>query len=84
MPMCDGGRSRHWRVIRGTVGMRSPVCVCCGSPNPKPLTDDEWRDLIELAKDHNIGDHARTAIEKRREESGGGDNGVPGSGPAVR
>jgi|HubBroStandDraft_2_1064218.scaffolds.fasta_scaffold02398_20 hypothetical protein len=59
------GRYRHWRVARGTVGMRTPVCVCCGSPNPNPLTEDEWAQLLDWARYHNVGDYVRTAIEKR-------------------
>ena len=59
------GRMRHWRIAYGTVGMRTPVCTECGSPNPKPLSEFEWRDLIGWASQPgvNVGDHVRTAIE---------------------
>jgi hypothetical protein len=30
----------------GAVGARSPVCTSCGSPNPKPLTEDEWEEVL--------------------------------------
>lgn len=40
------GRARHWRIAPGTIGLRMPVCFYCGSPNPKPLTTEEWRELI--------------------------------------
>lgn len=40
-------RARHWRIALGTVGLRTPVCVYCGSPNPKPLKDWEWDELID-------------------------------------
>lgn len=56
-------RRRHWRIALGTVGMRTPVCIDCGSPNPKPLTEDEWVQLIDWSRDHYVGDHVRTAIE---------------------
>lgn len=64
------GRYRHWRIAFGTVGMRTPVCVYCGSPNPKPLTDDEWAQLIHLSTLRSVGDHVRTAIEARETEAG--------------
>jgi hypothetical protein len=59
-------RARHWRIAFGTVGLRTPVCVYCGSPNPRPLADWEWDDLIGWSQDHNVGDHARSAIEARQ------------------
>jgi len=62
------GRARHWRIAFGTVGLRTPVCVYCGSPNPKPLTDYEWDDLIGWSQDHNVGDAVRTAIEARQQQ----------------
>ena len=57
------GRGRHWRVAFGSIGIRTPVCVYCGSPNPRPLTDQEWRELIGYAKTRSLGDHVRSAIE---------------------
>lgn len=63
------GRARHWRIAFGTVGMRTPVCVYCGDPNPKPLTDAEWADLIDLSRHRSVGDHVRTAIEAREAAS---------------
>lgn len=63
------GRARHWRIAWGTVGLRTPVCVYCGSPNPRPLTRWEWDDLIEWSKTGaNMGEHVRTAIEARSAE----------------
>jgi hypothetical protein len=59
-------RARHWRIAWGTVGLRTPVCVYCGSPNPRPLKDWEWDDLIDWSQDHNVGDHVRSAIESRQ------------------
>ena len=59
------GRVRHWRIAFGCVGLRTPVCVYCGDPNPRPLTDDEWQDLIEWSRVANVGDHVRSAIEQR-------------------
>lgn len=41
------GRARHWFSLWGNVGLRSPVCVSCGAPNPQPLTEDQWAELIQ-------------------------------------
>jgi hypothetical protein len=60
------GRARHWRVAFGTVGLRTPVCVFCGSPNPRPLADWEWEDLTDWSQNHRVGDHVKAAIEARR------------------
>jgi hypothetical protein len=38
-------RGRHWFTVHGAVGLRSPVCVDCGAPNPKPLSEEEWEEL---------------------------------------
>lgn len=67
MTYCPG-RGRHWRTIWNTVGLRAPVCVYCGDPNPRPLTDWEWEDLIGWSQDHSVGDHVRTAIEAHQKE----------------
>ena len=64
MSRCPG-RARHWRIAFRTVGLRTPVCVYCGSPNPRPLKEYEWGDLIDWARDHSVGDHVRTALEQR-------------------
>jgi len=63
-------RARHWRIAFGTVGLRTPVCVYCGSPNPKPLADHEWEALIEHSREFNVGDHVRTAIEAHEAQHG--------------
>lgn len=63
------GRVRHWRIAFGTVGLRTPVCVYCGSPNPKPLTDLEWRELIAWSRNAAVGDRVRAAIEAREAEA---------------
>jgi hypothetical protein len=63
------GRVRHWRAAFGTVGYRTPVCGYCGSPNPKPLTEQERAELLCHAHDHYAGDHVRTAIEEREAQS---------------
>jgi hypothetical protein len=56
------GRHRHWRIAFGAVGMRTPVCVFCGSPNPRPLDDDEWFQLADWARDHKLGAHVTAAL----------------------
>lgn len=42
------GGNRHWFTVYGSPGLRSPVCVRygCGGPNPRPLTEAEWDELI--------------------------------------
>jgi hypothetical protein len=45
--------------------MRTPVCIFCGSPNPRPLSEDEWLTLIDWANHYNVGLRVRTAIEER-------------------
>jgi hypothetical protein len=44
-PRCPH-RARHWFTIHGVVGLRSPVCTDCGAPNPRPLNDEEWAELL--------------------------------------
>ena len=42
------GNARHWFAIPGYVGYRSPVCVRCGAPNPRPLSATERRDYDDV------------------------------------
>jgi hypothetical protein len=67
------GRARHWRIAFGTVGLRTPVCVYCGDPNPKPLTDQEWAELIYYSTTvrNAGGQYVRAAIEAREAEKAG-------------
>ena len=59
-------RARHWRIIPGTVGVRAPVCTTCGSPNPKPLTEQEWAELMSWVRDGwGVGKFVRKAIRDR-------------------
>lgn len=67
------GRMRHWRIVQFTVGMRAPVCIFCGSPNPRPLTEAEWREVIGWANHHQVGSKVRAAIEQHQAEA------VPGA-----
>jgi len=62
-------RARHWRIVYGYPGMRTPVCWDCGSPNPKPLSEQEWINLIDWARDHYVSDHVRAAIEAHPREN---------------
>jgi hypothetical protein len=60
---------RHWRIAIGTVGMRTPVCVWCGSPNPRPLAGWEWRDLIDWVEHYDrAGKHVRAAIAEYQKQ----------------
>jgi hypothetical protein len=52
------GRARHWRILPGTIGGRSPVCIYCGSPNPRPLTEDEWDEAIYMSYTYPSGSFA--------------------------
>jgi hypothetical protein len=61
------GRARHWRIAFRTVGMRTPVCVYCGSPNPKPLSEEEWASLLDWSADNRVGRHVAEAIEEYQE-----------------
>jgi hypothetical protein len=63
------GRARHWRIAFGTVGMRTPVCVYCGSPNPRPLKDWEWEDLAGWAEDRRVGEYVAAALAARARET---------------
>ncbi len=66
------GHSRHWFSFRsrqvGGTGVRSPVCVRCGSPNPNELTSDEWIGLGELFPE-KYGETADQVRESIREET---------------
>lgn len=44
------GSQRHWFTVRGHVGLRSPICVRCGAPNPATLTTDDWWQLLDYPK----------------------------------
>lgn len=40
--------TRHWFTVWGHTGLRSPVCMNCGAPNPRPLADREWAELLAV------------------------------------
>lgn len=48
---------RHWFSVR--VGMRSPVCTRCAADNPRPLTLDDWEQLIQYRE---VGGHLQGSI----------------------
>jgi hypothetical protein len=50
--------------------MRTPVCVYCGSPNPNPLSEQEWGELLDWSRSHGVGEHVRAAIRARGAERG--------------
>lgn len=37
-------RGRHRFTIYGLPGLRTPFCVRCGVPNPRPLTEQQRRE----------------------------------------
>jgi hypothetical protein len=49
------GHGRHWYSFTGMPGYRCPVCIRCGNPNPRPLSDAEMGEMIQLRADHQIG-----------------------------
>jgi hypothetical protein len=69
------GRMRHWRIVPRTIGIRAPVCIYCGSPNPRPLSEGEWATLIDWANHYNVGAHVRAAIEHRAPATTTGNDG---------
>jgi hypothetical protein len=68
MPRCPG-HQRHWYSIHGQAYLRSPVCVRCGHPNPKPLSDDDWRALVDFNHHYPayVGLHVVTALRARED-----------------
>lgn len=45
---CGGGwYQRHWFTINSMIGGGdpTPVCIRCGAPRARPLTDAEWNEL---------------------------------------
>ena len=73
---CTGGW-RHWYSVPREVGLRSPVCVRCGHPNPRPLTDGEWAELEAWARHFTAirgyppRGHAGAALRAREETRDG-------------
>jgi hypothetical protein len=65
------GNMRHWFIIRGTVGLRSPVCVRCGDPNRRRgLTADEWAELAQFQEaGGRVGRFTKAALQKHQEEA---------------
>lgn len=53
------GHMRHWFTLG--VGIRTPVCVRCGAPNPRKLTDDEWDELRGCRR---VGHHVVAALSR--------------------
>jgi hypothetical protein len=43
---CDTLHERHWYTLFGHPGLRSPLCVRCAHPNPRPLSETEWDELL--------------------------------------
>lgn len=71
MSRCPG-HGRHWYTVHGAVGLRSPVCVRCGDPNPRPLSEDEWAELtgfaaLEAKAGYPLGGAIGQAIAARAE-----------------
>lgn len=65
------GFYRHWFSFYRGPGLRSPVCVRCGEPNPRPLTKDEWDALLQHRKVRGwpFADPIENAINAHVEES---------------
>jgi hypothetical protein len=43
----NGFFARHWFTVNSRIGGGdpTPVCVRCGAPRARPLTDAEWKEL---------------------------------------
>lgn len=64
------GHARHWFVLHGMPGARTPVCVRCGAPNPKPLKPDEWDELEAMVRaNYRVGRRVFVAIQERNGRS---------------
>jgi hypothetical protein len=50
---CGGGwYQRHWFTLNSAIGGGdpTPVCIRCGAPRAKPLTEAEWKNLLYLRR----------------------------------
>lgn len=65
------GHVRHWFSVHGQAYLRSPVCVRCGAANPRPLTDDELRSLVDFNAHWPayVGVHVVRALRERGRET---------------
>jgi hypothetical protein len=64
------GHGRHWFTFYGQPGLRSPVCIRCAAPNPRPLKPEDWDALLyyrELRCAHLFIDGVEDAIAAERE-----------------
>ncbi len=56
-------------TVWGAVGLRSPVCMRCAEPNPRPLADSEWAELVSIETAGTVGitfgGHLGAAIRAR-------------------
>lgn len=57
-----GCSARHWFAPPRHVGLRSPVCVRCGAPNPRPLTEQEREEWAYFLT--SLGEYWREFYEK--------------------
>jgi hypothetical protein len=65
MSGCKYGR-RHWFSVYGAPGLRTPVCVRCEAPNPRPLSDDEWVALTDFrTMGGSVGLFTKIALDRR-------------------
>lgn len=65
---CPGHR-RHWFVLHGSPGARTPVCVRCGAENPKPLKPDEWAELEAMIDgNYRVGRKVYEVVQEHRGE----------------
>jgi hypothetical protein len=57
---------RHWFTVWGRTGLRSPVCMNCGAPNPRPLSDTGWATLVSYLSRHAVpNDDLIRAVRER-------------------
>lgn len=60
------GHQRHWFSVHGQAYLRSPVCVRCGAPNPRPLSDEDLDELVRFNMSYPayVGQHVVNALRE--------------------
>ena len=65
---CGGGwYQRHWFTINSRIGGGdpTPVCIRCGAPRAKPLTEGEWAELRAIFRSGYLTNSHVTAALSR-------------------
>lgn len=64
------GHHRHWFSVHGQAYLRSPVCVRCGAPNPRPLSEEDLGNLADFNHHYPayVGKHVVAALREADRE----------------